>query len=449
MDKKAFNFLVFLVLFLAIFFSTLLGYSIKYFQEGGQRFLYLKKIVYFIADIPKPFIAMVKSKSLNPNNLPSLTKHKNKKNFQRFLPSEKNALLILPRYDHSINRSVVEVIDLQTFKIIHTYMHNIKNMNDKIKNTLNYPSHRIDNSPIRFRYLHPLILDDGSLISFSKHYPIFKIDICSKLKWINDEEQFHHGSNLDSDGNIWTIAAMFPQSKFVNKYKIEKYADDAIINIDTNGNILFKKSVTEILIENKIVPDNFAFNRSIAKDFDPIHLNDVQPATSNTDYWKKGDLFLSIRDQNAIIHYRPSNNQVVNYITGPFAEQHDVDIISDKEISIFNNNNFNTNNNYSEVLIYDLSTKKFKKLFNAQLKENNFKTSTNGLSEILNDGSLMVEETIHGRLILFNKFGQKEWEYVNKNNKNEIGRLFWSRIIEDEDFIKKYKSKVKNKECLN
>lgn len=133
MNKRILNFLIFLILFLSIFFSILLGYSIKYFQEGGQRYLYLKKIVYFIADIPKPFIAMVKSKSLNPNNLPSLTKHKNKKNFQRFLQSEKNALLILPRYDHSINRSIVEVIDLQTFKVIHKYMHNIKNMNDKIK----------------------------------------------------------------------------------------------------------------------------------------------------------------------------------------------------------------------------------------------------------------------------------------------------------------------------
>ena len=61
----------------------------------------------------------------------------------------------------------------------------------------------------------------------------------------------------------------------------------------------------------------------------------------------------------------------------------------------------------------------------------------------------MVEETIHGRIILFNNQGQKEWEYVNKDKNGNIGRLFWSRIIEDELFIKNFKSMVKNETCLN
>ena len=78
---------------------------------------------------------------------------------------------------------------------------------------------------------------------------------------------------------------------------------------------------------------------------------------------------MSIRSQSAIIHYRPSTNKVINYITGPFAMQHDVDIISDKEISIFNNNNFLINNEYSEILIYNFKTKKFRTLFNDQLQK--------------------------------------------------------------------------------
>ena len=32
------------------------------------------------------------------------------------------------------------------------------------------------------------------------------------------------------------------------------------------------------------------------------------------------------------------NNKIINMITGPFINQHDVDVISKKEISIFNNN---------------------------------------------------------------------------------------------------------------
>ena len=140
-------------------------------------------------------------------------------------------------------------------------------------------------------------------------------------------------------------------------------------------------------------------------------------------------------------------NKVINFITGPFAAQHDPDIISDKEISIFNNNNFLINNKYSEILIYNFENKKFKKLFSDQLKKNDFKTETNGLHQILNDGSLMVEETIHGRLLLFNNQGEKEWEFVNKDKNGDIGRLFWSRIIEDELFVEKFKSLIQNKKC--
>ena len=160
-------------------------------------------------------------------------------------------------------------------------------------------------------------------------------------------------------------------------------------------------------------------------------------------------MFISIRHQSAIIHYRPSTNKVINYITGPFAQQHDVDIISDKEISIFNNNNFFVDNDYSEVLIYNFETNKFRKLFNDQLQRENFKTSSEGLSHIFKDGSLMVEEQNHGRIILFNNKGEKEWEFVNKDKNSDIGIISWSKVIEDELFFENFKLMVKNKQCLN
>ena len=119
---------------------------------------------------------------------------------------------------------------------------------------------------------------------------------------------------------------------------------------------------------------------------DPIHANDVQPALFSTEYWKKDDVFISIRNQSAIIHFRPSTNKVINYIKGPFFQQHDVDIISNEEISIFNNNNRpGLKGQYSNQLIYNLREKKFVKKFERELKKENLKTITEGGSEILDD----------------------------------------------------------------
>ena len=250
---------------------------------------------------------------------------------------------------------------------------------------------------------------------------------------------------LDHEKNIWVSGQMNPRSKYVEKFAIENFNDDSIIKINTKGKILFNKSVTEILIENNLVDVNLFRQNYI----DPIHLNDIEPAFTDTEYWQQGDVFISIRHQSAIIHYRPSTNKVINYITGPFAQQHDADITSDKEISIFNNNNFYVDNEHSEVVVYNFETKTFKKLFNDQLQKENIKTDSGGISHIFKDGSLIVEEQNHGRIILFNSKGEKEWEFVNKDKNGDIGVINWSRVIEDEFFIEKVKSLVKIKKCLS
>ena len=97
--------------------------------------MYLKDIVYFFADIPRPIVNMIKSKSLNPSKPPILTKHKNKKRFEQFIDNKRNVLLVLPRYDHGLSRSVVDIIDLNNFEVIHTYKHDIAEMNNQVTNT--------------------------------------------------------------------------------------------------------------------------------------------------------------------------------------------------------------------------------------------------------------------------------------------------------------------------
>ena len=61
----------------------------------------------------------------------------------------------------------------------------------------------------------------------------------------------------------------------------------------------------------------------------------------------------------------------------------------------------------------------------------------------------MVEEQNHGRIILFNNEGEKEWEFINKDKNGDIGYVKWSRIIENQILIDNFKSLIKNKNCSN
>lgn len=397
-----------------------------------------------VSEIPKNVYRVSRHFIKDTNKPPILNRHKKKEKLKYFLNFKRNALLVLPRYDHHLSRSVVEIIDLYDFKVLHTYKHDIDEMNKKVQNIKEFPRINIDNAPIRFRYMHPVILKDGSLISDSSG-PLFKIDLCSNLLWINDEEVFHHSKELNHENDIWSVGYLNPTSRLMKNIIFKDVNDDAIIKINTDGKIIYKKSVNEILIENK---KGDMVNR-LGLNNDPIHINDIEPALFNSKYWNKGDVFISSRFLSAIIHFRPSTNEVINFLTGPFSQQHDVDIISDKEISIFNNNNFISHEEYSEIIIYDFEKKEYKKMFNDQLLKENFKTYSEGLSHIFEDGSLIVEEQNHGRLILFNKEGYKEWEFVNKDINGDIGITHWIRVIEDELFIEKFKTLVENKKCKN
>ncbi len=397
-----------------------------------------------VSEIPKNIYRVSRHFIKDTNKPPILNRHKKKEKLKYFLNFKRNALLVLPRYDHHLSRSIVEIIDLYDFKVLHTYKHDIDEMNKKVQNIKEFPRINIDNAPIRFRYMHPVILNDGSLISDSSG-PLFKIDLCSNLLWINDEEVFHHSKELNHENDIWSVGYLNPTSRLMKNIIFKDVNDDAIIKINTDGKIIYKKSVNEILIENK---KGDMVNR-LGLNNDPIHINDIEPALFNSKYWNKGDVFISSRFLSAIIHFRPSTNEVINFLTGPFSQQHDVDIISDKEISIFNNNNFISHEEYSEIIIYNFEKKEYKKMFNDQLLKENFKTYSEGLSHIFEDGSLIVEEQNHGRLILFNKEGYKEWEFVNKDINGDIGITHWIRVIEDELFIEKFKTLVENKKCKN
>ena len=59
----------------------------------------------------------------------------------------------------------------------------------------------------------------------------------------------------------------------------------------------------------------------------------------------------------------------------------------------------------------------------------------------------MVEEQNHGRIILYNNRGEKEWELINMDENGDIGIITWARVIEDEEFIERYKLLLGIRDC--
>ena len=281
------------------------------------------------------------------------------------------------------------------------------------------------------------------------------VDAKSNIIWHNTDHKYHHSINQDYDENIWACSKELLEIPSAGI----SYSDEYLTKIDVKtGKVLFHKSLTELFIENDLSYLIFGLSNIVGdKGQDPFHLNEIEPALTSGLFWKKGDLFLSLRNRSMIVVFRPSTNEVIKIIQGPFFNQHDVDILSDSTISIFNNNvsnlktikkvkgadelNFNmlpnmALNRNSEVLIYNFMDSSFTSVFPQEFEKNKVYTKTQGLHQILKNGDLFVDQYSEGKVYIFGKSGTILRKYFNDPINELVEYTHWVRVYEDLDFLK-------------
>jgi hypothetical protein len=314
---------------------------------------------------------------------------------------------------------------------------------------------------------NPILLPDKQLIvCFDQNYNLYRLDSNSDIIWHNTEKEFHHSLNLSIEGDIW-ICTSAPRGFNIGQKGKDQgrnrdysgFRDDFITKVDVEtGKIIYNRSVSEILIENGY--KNFVYGTSNSiypdspnKEFDPLHLNDIQPVLKNGKYWEKGDLFLSLRHKSLIIHFRPSSEKIINMIYGPFLHQHDVDIYSEKEISIFNNNttNIGDQKNYyndwsshesftddltnSEIIIYNFENETYRKHLEKHFVNEKIYTQTDGLHEKLSNGNFYIESQNGGKMFIMNEDSIVMKKYFHSpTNPGYVKRPHWIRIYENINF---------------
>ena len=452
MFKKIEIWILYLVLLIGFLFTISFGTLVRQELVGNMKLGIVSKGALFLAEIPVTIRMIFKDSELKSAE----SRFENFKGFEG-APSEKEMYLLLSKFDGDIKEGIVELVDLTNFDRIHVWNPNFDEMNKLAKNKgKEFQWLDRDYNDSRARLKHPYLTTNGELI-FLDTSPLRSINECSELLWQNTDDLFHHSIEVDHNGNFWVPTHIYPQS--ISKKKIgtntiyeDGYFDDAIVKVSKSGKILYQKSVSQIFIENDM---EYLLFSALGGGFkaDPIHLNDIQPVMSNGNYWKKGDVFISLRHQSMIILFRPSTNQIIWKSAGKFYHQHDIDILDENRISIFNNNSKNFYNGdivdgSNEVIIYDFEKDQYDNFLDEQMKDYDIRTNTNGRNEILPDGSLLVEETNFGRTLFFNSDGTLRWAHYNRADDNSLYRVGWSRLLyRDEDIESVRKFIANKKDC--
>jgi hypothetical protein len=451
MFKKIEIWVLYLVILFSILFAVGFGVLVRQELVGSIKAGWISKTALTLAEIPVNIRELLQGGALEvEDRFPNLDGFDG-------TPNTEEAYLLLSRYDGDSQEGVVELVDLTKFEVLHTWNPDIDAFNNLVEQVDEFKFLERDNNNQREILTNPKLVHDGGLL-FQNFSPLREINACSNLIFQNTHNRFHHSIETDTNRNIWGPSSLNPQSLPVEKVgrnmiRAIGFDDAAIVKLSPDGKVLFEKAVSQIFIDNGL--EYLLFSVGDHRfDIDQIHLNDIQPVDFDGEYWKKGDVFLSLRHQSMVLLYRPSSNEIIWKGTGLFFHQHDVDILDNHRISIFNNNSKDfvqgdVVDGHNEVIIYDFKTDEYSSYLKDSLVNNYVRTITEGRSQILPNGDLFIEETNYARTLYFNADGSLRWSHVNRAENENVYLVGWSRILYTQEDIQIVNNFLNNKGTCN
>ena len=304
-------------------------------------------------------------------------------------------------------RSVmVEIIDLNQRKVAHSW------------------------KPISSRRMERFnVLPDGSLLAGDNGARpndvasgTFRMDACSNVVW-EQRMGAHHSFERGVDGNFWSPWRA-----------LEDPRERGFIMFSPAGEVLSRVTLSGALTR---AGHGHLVHGEVARSHErPFHMNDVEPVLQDGPFWRRGDLFVSLRNASAVLLYRPATDEVLWFQAGPWLQQHDVDVVSDSEISVYSNNTVFDDDprvlGANEVYVHDFATGETRSPWREAMRRHDVRTETSGGATLFADGSLMLEESRYGRILKLSPDGERVWSYVNRASDGMLYEIAASRWLDAE-----------------
>lgn len=328
-------------------------------------------------------------------------------------------------FDTAKGRSVVQLIRLSDGAVAREFVPDVDTANARSTFRSALTDVRRDKPASRNRLMHPLLLRDGSLVVHDSS-PLVRVDACGKLLWSIDGI-FNHSTEIDADGVIW-VPYRLPRPE--QPGVAPTFWDDSLARVSQDGELLGVETVAAILDRNGL--GHLWRGRPYSDD--PFHLNDIQPVPGDGPHWRRGDVFLSLRNLSMVALYRPATGRILWHRERPWRFQHDVTILDDHRISVFDNNlrlgypNEGVNGT-NRLIVIDLATGATNSPWQAGFERNRLATRAQGRGTPLANGDAMIEETEQGRLVRIAPDGSLRWRYISADAAKRRMALSWARYL--------------------
>ncbi|WP_424989579.1 arylsulfotransferase family protein [Fluviibacterium sp. S390] len=297
-----------------------------------------------------------------------------------------------------------------------------------------------------------LALPDGSLVFNWEYGGSVKLSRCGDVTWTVPEIT-HHSIEQAETGGYWVPGRAYLGTDTADLYppvtRLQKkvaYPEDLILRLDSDGKVIERKSVPEILWDNELqgvmTAGGFSFDPRNDWEDELVHVNKITELSTELapafPMFEAGDLMLSLRTHNLVFVVDPDDWHVKWHQTGPWLRQHDPEFSADGTITVFNNNRFLTDLGpldrslpdtpmVSNILRIDPETRATS-IAAGMAPGQAFLSVIRGKHDPVPGGGFIITEFEGGRAFQTDAEGRVVWEYLNRYDETQVAELTEARL---------------------
>ncbi|MEO0759184.1 MAG: arylsulfotransferase family protein [Cyanobacteria bacterium J06648_16] len=274
-----------------------------------------------------------------------------------------------------------------------------------------------------------------------------KLDLDSKVVW-SLPKCTHHDVHLGEDGFIYAPGMYLVEGESENEDPGKRsltfrqspssqsevvfwetpILKDTVVVASQDGEFLEEIQVLDAFFNSDYrgrLSGHFRPLQHTKGTLDPTHLNDVELITEG---WAKhhskvnsGDIMVSARNMSALLIIDRATKTIKWMTSGPFAQQHDSDLLDNGNILLFDNKGaVGSENGGTRIIEWDPKTQEIVWEYGGT-RERPLHSAFRGSQQPLPNGNVLITETTGGRVLEVTRNGEIVWEYINKLDNNTVG----------------------------
>ncbi|MGI9291608.1 MAG: arylsulfotransferase family protein, partial [Gammaproteobacteria bacterium] len=271
-----------------------------------------------------------------------------------------------------------------------------------------------------------LLLPNGDVIFNFEKLGTVRMGVCGEVQW-KLPYQTHHSIYLDENQILW-LSGLVMHDQPLADYPMHTppIREPTVVKVSLDGELLDSYSVFDLLVENdqRALLHLRSATLSNKVKGDSLHLNDVEtfPTHMEEGVFRHGDVMLSLRNINTLLVFDPVTKAIRYMKVGGFVRQHDPDFIDGNTIMLFDNNNIGPADfgQQSRILLLNARSDEITVLYEGDEKFP-FYTPIMGKQHILNNGHMIITDSVNGRGFETNASGEVIWEYINIVDDGVVG----------------------------